>query len=174
MRKKYLSLLFLILSISILFGCYETEDGDIVEPVTVYEKVNGTWGLSSLIYVDEFAQANNLEPIEQNLTDWFNFSTVVLTLTVNDQNQPTDYLLEGDVPELFPNSGYWELSSPFPTTNTRPITINLYTDSSKSNLTGTLRLISIPGAIETMEFQLQRTSNEIPFISYNYKFFPIN
>lgn len=174
MVKKLTQLLSIVIVFSSLTGCENIEDGNYQEPITVYEKINGSWSLSSLIFVDEFAKANNLEPVEQNLTDWFNFNSSVLHLNTDENNLPTDYSLEGDVPELFPASGYWELSSPFPTTNTKPISINLYSDTAKTVLTSRLRLISIPGAINTMEVQLQRISKDVVFASYNFKFFPIN
>ena len=174
MKKNHLYLMCLIIPFSLLFGCEEVEDGDFVEPITVYEKVNGAWSLSSLIYVDEFAKANSLDNVEENLTDWFNFNTVVVSLNVDENNQPTNFMIEGDVPELLPSQGFWNLNSAFPTTNTKPIEINLFTDANRTDHSSTLRLISIPGAVSTMEIQLQRKSNDVVFASYNYKFFPIN
>lgn len=173
MKKSSVYLLLLIISFH-LGGCYKVEDGGYVEPITIYEKINGVWNLSSLKYIDEFAKSNNIEPNEENLTNWFNYKDFQLTLNVDENNQPNDYSVSGDVPELFPSVGYWELSSAFPTTNMQPVLINLYSDASKTELSGQLQLTSIPGVNTNMEIQLVRASNEVAFASYVFKLFPAN
>ena len=54
-------------------GCDNTDDGSYVEPITLYEKVNGNWGLTNLKMVDEVAKANKIEPNEENLSTYFNY-----------------------------------------------------------------------------------------------------
>ncbi|MFB9076079.1 DUF5004 domain-containing protein [Flavobacterium procerum] len=54
-------------------GCDNTEDGSYVDPITIYEKVNGNWGLTNLKMVDEAAKANKIEPSEENLSIYFNY-----------------------------------------------------------------------------------------------------
>jgi len=173
MKKANVYLLFLLLAFQFA-GCYKTDDGAYVEPITIYEKIHGVWNLSSLKYVDEYAKSNNIEPNEDNLTNWFNYKDFQLTLNVDESNQPVDYSVAGDVPELIPSTGYWKLSSAFPTTNMQPVLINLYADAAKTDLTGQLHLISIPGVSTNMEVQLVRSSNNVAFASYMFKLFPAN
>lgn len=175
MKKQIIKSINFILIMSLtLSGCYKMEDGAYVEPITIYEKINGTWNLSSLKYVDGFAKFNNIEPNEENLTNWFNYKDFQLVLNVDDKNNPTDYNVLGDVPELFPSSGYWQLSSSFQTTNSQPIFINLYSDLEKTKQIGRLNLISIPGANNNMEIALERKSNDVPLTSYVFKLFLAN
>lgn len=173
MKKTGVYLIIFILTLQ-LAGCYKTEDGEYIEPITIYEKINGKWNLSSLKYIDAFAKSNNIEPSEENLSNWFNYKDFQLTLNVDENNVPSDYSVTGDVPELFPSNGYWQLSSAFQTTNSQPIFINLYSDSNKTNQIGTLRLISIPGANNTLEIALERKSNDVPLTSYVFKLFLAN
>lgn len=159
----------LLIILLILSGCYKTEDGMYVEPITIYEKIDGAWSLSSLKYVDGFAKSNNIEPTEENITNWFNYKDFQLILNVDENFKPNDYSVLGDVPELFPSNGYWQLSSAFQTTNSQPIFINLYSDLEKTKQIGTLRLVSIPGANNTLEIALERKSNDVPLTSYVFK-----
>lgn len=173
MKKTGFNLLLLIYIFS-LGGCSPSDDGKYVTPITIYEKINGLWGLSSLTYIDEYAKVNKIEPSEQNLSNWFNYGDFQLQLNVDENNNPLDYLVKGDVPELFPCCGFWDLNSAYPSTNMKPLIINLYSDQDKSVLTSQLYLSSIPGTTPNMEVRLVRTSNQVPYSTYVFKLFPVN
>jgi len=172
MRSKiiYLLALFSLLTI----GCNEQDDGSHADPITIYEKVNGEWGLMNLKMVDDFAKANKIEPSEQNLSTLFNFEDFKISFNVDDQMNPTTYQVSGNVPPLFAPAGYWELSSAFQQTNGSATRIFLYSDEAKTQLTDELRLTSVPGSNEEMEIQLVRTSGGTPFVSYVFKLSAIN
>jgi hypothetical protein len=171
---KFPFMLIIIIIVLLFLGCSETDDGTYVEPISTCEKIKGVWNLSSLIYKDDYANSLELEPSEVNLTNVFNFNNLQLTLNVDDKNQPLDYAVSGNVPKLFPAVGYWELSSSFPTTNLEPILIHLYSDTQKSNKIGELNLTSIPSGNNNMEIRLIRSSSQVPFATYIFKFFPSN
>lgn len=159
---------FAILSLLAL-GCNEPEDGSHVDPITIYEKINGDWSLMNLKMVDEFAKANNIEPHEQNLSTLFNYEDFQIKFNVDEKMQPTTYEVIGDVPPLFAPTGYWKLSADFQPTTSNPIRIYLYSDAQRTALTDELRLTSVPGSNEEMEIQLVRTSGGTPFVSYVFK-----
>ncbi|WP_445748950.1 DUF5004 domain-containing protein [Polaribacter sp.] len=171
-KIKYLIVFFLL---PLIFSkCQENSDGDFVEPITTYEKIKGVWNLSSLVLKDDYASSLDLETTEVNLTNLFNFNSLQLTLNVDENNQPLDYVVNGDIPKLFPTSGYWKLSSSFPTTNLEPALIHLYSDVQKTNKIGELNLTAIPSGNSNMEIRLVRSSNKIPFATYIFKFFRSN
>ena len=172
---KNIKIYFFLLLVPLLFSkCQETVDGDFVSPITTYEKIKGTWYLSSLILKDDYANSLEIEPSELNLTNVFNFNDFQLTLNVNDNNEPLDYSVNGAVPKLFPTEGFWNLSTSFPTTNLEPTLIYLYADLAKSTKIGELHLTSIPSGNNNMEIRLVRSSNDVPFATYIFKFFPSN
>src|SRR5690554_2583830 len=103
---KVLVLFFLGL---LALGCNELEDGSYVEPITVYEKIHGSWNLMNLKMVDEFAKANNIMPSEQNLSSLFNYDTFQITFNVDNNMEPSSYTVTGNVPPLFQLNGYWRL-----------------------------------------------------------------
>lgn len=156
------------------FGCDEQDDGNHVDPITLYEKVNGSWGLMNLKMVDEVAKANAIEPSEQNLSTLFNYENFQLQLNVDGSMNPTTYEVTGDVPPLFALSGYWALSSDFQQPNGQPTRIYLYSDAAKTQKTDELRLTSVPGSNDEMEIQLVRTSAGTPFVSYVFKLNALN
>lgn len=164
----------MILLCLLTFGCDEFEDGSPVEPITVYEKVNGDWSLMSLKMVDEFAKTNAIEPSEQNLSTLFNYPDFQISFNVDDKNQPTTYEVTGNVPPLFAPKGYWKLSSDFQQTNGTASKIYLYSDAAKTQKTDELRLTSVPGSNDQMEIQLVRTSGGTAFVSYVFKLQAIN
>lgn len=172
MRCKIIYL-FAIISL-LAVGCNEQDDGGHVEPITIYEKMNGQWGLMNLKMVDEFAKTNAIEPAEQNLSTLFNFEDFKISFNVDDKMQPTSYKVLGDVPPLFAPNGYWELNQPFQQTNGGAAIIYLYNDAQKTQLTDQLRLTSVPGSNEEMEIQLTRVSGGTAFVSYVFKLSAIN
>lgn len=167
MRCKIIYLLAFVGFLAL--GCNETDDGNPTDPITLYEKVNGEWGLMSLKMVDEFAKSNAVEPSEQNLSTLFNYEDFKIRFSVDSKMEPTTYEVLGDVPPLFAPSGYWKLSAAFQPARAEGVLIYLYSDAAKTQLTDELRLISDPGSNEEMEFQLTRVSNGTAFVSYLFK-----
>jgi hypothetical protein len=170
-KNKYLFgcllLFFMVLS---LVGCEPvTDDGSYVDPITLYEKIGGNWKLSDVKQIDETAKAMGISPDEMNLTEQFNFQSFVIALNVSEDKNPTSYQVSGLAPELFPNSGFWDLDSHFPYADGTAPTVNLYSDEAKTKLTGQLSIVSLPGAKQEMELKLTRTSEGVPFVSYQYK-----
>ncbi|ABQ07339.1 DUF5004 domain-containing protein [Flavobacterium johnsoniae] len=173
MRSKsyyWLALFMCFFAIS----CDNTEDGSYVDPITIYEKVNGNWGLTNLKMVDEFAKTNKIEPNEENLSTFFNYEDFKINFSVDEKNRPTSYEVTGNVPPLFALKGYWELSSDFQQTNASAVKIYLYSDAQKTQKTDELRLSSVPGKSGEMEFQLVRSSEGTAFLTYVFKLNAIN
>ncbi|CAC9973225.1 protein of unknown function [Flavobacterium sp. CF108] len=173
MRSKsyyWLALFICFFAIS----CDNTEDGSYVDPITIYEKVNGNWGLTNLKMVDEFAKANKIEPSEENLSTFFNYEDFKINFSVDEKNKPTSYEVTGNVPPLFAPKGYWELSSDFQQTNASAVRIYLYSDAAKTQKTDELRVTSVPGNNDEMEFQLVHSSGGTPFVTYVFKLNAIN
>ncbi|GAA6768004.1 hypothetical protein AAFH68_39560 [Flavobacterium sp. CGRL1] len=86
MRSKsyyWLALFMCFFAIS----CDNTEDGSYVDPITIYEKVNGNWGLTNLKMVDEFAKTNKIEPNEENLSTFFNYEDFKINFSVDEKKQ---------------------------------------------------------------------------------------
>lgn len=165
MKKTiYYALLFMIF----LGGCEITDDGSYVAPITNYEKINGSWKMSSVKQIDELAKASSSKPDEMVLTQFFNFKDFILTLNVDELYHPTSFEIKGDVPDLFLKSGYWSLDQPHTHSDGTASTILLYTDEAKTQLADELKITTMPGASTTLEFKLIRYNGEIPFVSYQY------
>jgi hypothetical protein len=167
--KKLMMKTLVIFLFFFAFSCDEMDDGSFVEPITIYEKVNGDWSLMNLKMVDEFAKANAIKPDEENLSNLFNYQNFQIRLNVDDRMQPTTYEVLGDVPPLFEPNGFWELSSAFQQTNGTALRIYLFSDAQKTQKTDELRLTSVPGSNKQMEIQLVRESEGVPFVSYVFK-----
>nr|WP_294786613.1 DUF5004 domain-containing protein [uncultured Flavobacterium sp.] len=155
-------------------GCDNTEDGSYVDPITIYEKVNGNWQLVNLKMVDEVAKANKIEPNEENLSTYFNYEDFKINFSVDENNKPTSYAVTGNVPPLFAPKGFWALSSDFQPTNSGATKIYLYSDAQKTLKTDELRLISVPGKNDEMQLQLTHSSDGVDFVSYVFKLNAIN
>jgi len=155
-------------------SCDNTEDGSYVDPITIYEKVNGNWQLANLKMVDEVAKANKIEPNEENLSTYFNYEDFKINFSVDEKNQPTTYEVTGNVPPLFAPKGYWALSAAFQPTNSGATKIYLYSDAQKTQKTDELRLISVPGKNDEMQLQLTHSSDGVDFVSYVFKLNAIN
>lgn len=170
--KSYYWLVLLMCFFAI--SCDNTEDGSYVEPITIYEKVNGNWGLTNLKMVDDFAKANKIEPSEENLSTFFNYEDFKINFNVDEKNIPTSYEVTGNVPPLFAPKGYWALSSDFQQTTASPVKIYLYSDAAKTQKTDELKVTSVPGNNDEMEFQLVHSSGGTAFVTYVFKLNAIN
>lgn len=160
---------FLPLIAIFLVGCNELDDGKYVEPITLNEKVKGSWYLMSLKMTDEIAKSAGQTNVEQNISSYFNFPDFLLTLNVDDKMKPTTFKVSGDVPALFTKEGYWALSNDFVQTNGTPTRLTLYKDAAKTQKLDELFITSVPGGQNEMEIQLRRKSGGTPFVSYTYK-----
>ncbi|MCF8358974.1 MAG: DUF5004 domain-containing protein [Prolixibacteraceae bacterium] len=166
--KRSLIILFLVVLTQLFVGCYETDDGTFTEPITIYEKIGGTWELSKITEVDEIAVASSLKPDAINLTNYFDFKSFSITLNVDENFEPTTFEVGGNAPELFLKNGYWELSNPFPNTNATSVKIRLFADESKSEPVDELSIMALPGRRATLDFNLTRVADGIPFVTYEY------
>ncbi len=167
-NKLRIALLCFIGTLSIT-SCKKTENGSFVEPITLYQKIKGSWTLADLLQVDETARTAGIQPDQINLYDQFDFSTFEITLDVDADNRPTAYRVDGNAPELFPNSGFWDLDMDFPRAGGSAPVINLYSDAAKATLVGQLSIASMPGASPEMEVRLTRSTAGAAFVSYQYK-----
>jgi hypothetical protein len=174
MRKTNYFLLFLLLFMAFFQSCEKTDDGTYTAPITLYEKIGGTWAITSLTQVDEMAKVSNLKPVEVTLTTRFNFKTFVISLNVDSSFQPTTYAVTGTAPELFANSGYWELDEPYFHADQTASNILLYSDAAKTQLTDKLAVVTMPAKKKLLDFSLTRMDNGTPFVSYVYKLKGVN
>lgn len=171
MRKTKMYFLILVAFLVTGYGCTETDDGSFTPPITVYEKIPGTWQLLSLKLVDETARAAGIKPDEIVLTEQFNFETFSVTLEVDADLKPTTYSVTGNVPELLAPEGYWSTDSEFPMTDGTPVKISLYSDAARTQLTNQLSITAMPGASAEMELKLTHTSNQVAYATYVYRLF---
>ena len=167
--KKIEKFLLLSLLPLLFITCEKTDDGSYVAPLTVYEKLAGTWYLGGLKLVDEIAKANSITPDEVELKSEFSFNTFNITFNVDADSLPTTFEVNGSAPELFLGEGYWELDSPFPHTDGTSVEIYLYTDEARTQLADKLSITALPGARPELEFTLTRMSAGAPYASYVYK-----
>jgi hypothetical protein len=171
MRKTgYILLCFFVFQLFI--SCNKTDDGTYTAAITLYEKIGGTWKITSIKEVDEIAKASSIKPNEVLLLSKFNFTTFVISLAVDENSEPTTYTVEGTAPNLFEPTGYWKLDNPFPHTDNISSKIQLFSDQAKTQMTDELVVSAIPGVKNVLQFNLVRKSNGIPFVTYQYAFKP--
>jgi hypothetical protein len=167
MRKTGFLLLCLFV-FQLIISCSKTNDGIYTPPITLYEKIGGTWKTTTIKEVDEIAKASSTKPDEVDLTKKFNFNTFVITLSVDENFQPTTYAVTGTAPNLFEPTGYWKLDSPFPHADNISTKIMLYSDEAKTQLTDQFSVTAIPGAKSALSFNLTRKSDGVSFVTYQY------
>lgn len=169
---KCIYVFFLMVAVLPFVSCNDTDDGSFVAPITIYEKINGNWAVTSLKQIDEVAKANAQTPAEMTLTDQFGFSTFTINLNVDTNNEPTNYLIGGTAPKFFPTEGYWSLEYPFQNTNGSASIINLYSDAAKTTQVARLSITAIPGTNKVLELKFSRKAKGITFVSYVYTLSP--
>lgn len=172
LKPLYALLLLSLMTGALFTACNDTEDGSYVEPITLYEKLQGTWSLRTLQQVDEAGKASGAKYTTMELTQSFDFTTFKLNLQLDESRRPTTFQVSGDAPALFPTNGYWELSNDFYNTDGSPTVMYLYSDASKNQKTGQLTVSSVPGSTAILGLKLTRSAKGKVFISYNYELAP--
>jgi hypothetical protein len=174
MRKTNYYLLFLLLFMAFFQGCEKTDDGTYTAPITLYERIGGTWAINTLTQVDEVAKVNDLTPVEETLTGKFSFKSFKIALNVDSSFQPTTFVVTGTAPELFSTSGYWQLDEPFVHSDQSASNILLFSDEARTQQTEKLTVVTIPGTKALLDFSLTRMDNGTPYVSYVYKLKSVN
>lgn len=167
LKRIHAFLLFSMFCTGLLFtSCTETEDGSYVAPITLSEKINGTWMLNSIKQVDEISSS------DIDLSGQFQFLSFGIELQADADNQPTTFSVTGNAPAILPLSGTWEMEHNFTNSNGNPARIFLYTDASKTNKAAILNVSAVPGANRVLEFKLTRKQKGQAFVSYVYNLIP--
>lgn len=159
----------LILGMFILSSC-ATENGVFTEPITMYEKIGGTWNLSRIKQVDELAVANKSGVTEIDLTDYFESFSISLNET--SPGVPSTFSSSG-APEILPAGGYWKLDREFQNWDGKPVKVQFFSESACSTKIGEVAITSVPGSVPLMELTLTRISNGTSFVSYVYTLIPV-
>lgn len=163
-----------IVTVGIFSACTDTNDGTYVAPISISEKIHGTWAAISVKQTDEIAKTAGQTPTDLGLSRQFNFTSFHVLFNTDDKNNPTSYSISGDAPALIPASGYWNMPNLFINTDATPNEIYLYADAAKTQKTATLTLASVPGLLDVFEFKLTRRSNGVAFVSYTYRLCKVN
>jgi len=166
--KHFMAFIFLSVIVSFT-ACNDTDDGHHVDPITLYEKVQGSWNLTDILQIDETAITSGISPTEISLFDQLNFQSFNITLNVDGSNTPTSYAVSGTAPELFTKNGFWDMSSSFQMADGTIPVIYLYSDAAKTSLAGKLSIVSMPGAKSEMDLKLTRNTSGTAYVSYQYK-----
>lgn len=173
LKPLYALLLMSLMTGAFFVACNDSEDGSYVEPITLYEKLQGTWGLRTLQQVDEAGKASGAKYTTMDLTESFDFTSFGLELQLDEKKRPTSFTVKGNAPALFPTGGYWDLSNEFYNTDGSPTVMYLYSDAAKSQKIGQLTVSSVPGSTAILGLKLTRSLKGKVFISYNYELAPV-
>ncbi len=160
-------LLFSVLAAGLcLTACNDTEDGSYVAPITLSEKINGKWVLSSMKQVDEIAA------LSIDLSGKLDFMSFSIDLQADEANNPTTFTVTGNAPALLPASGSWDMENSFTNSDGSPARIFLYSGNDKSQKIAALTVTATPGASRVLEFKLTRKQKGQAFVSYVYNLVP--
>lgn len=166
---KQSKLFYAVLWTLALASC-SVDDGSYTAPITMYEKIGGTWNLSQIKQVDEIAVANKTGMTEKDLTD--DFENFTISLNETEGNNPTTFTTSG-APAILPQEGYWKLDRSFQKWDGEPVKIQFFSDSECTKGIGTVSITSVPGSVPTMELTKTRSTNGTPFVSYVYTLIPV-
>lgn len=158
-----------VLGALVISSC-TNDDGTYTEPITMYEKIGGTWNLSRIKQVDELAVANKSGVTEMDLTDYF--ETFSISLNETDSHSPSTFTTSG-APEILPSEGFWKLDRAFQNWDGSPVKVQFFSDAACTNQTGEVSITSVPGSVPLMELTMTRSTNGTPFVSYVYTLIPV-
>ncbi len=157
-------IIFLILTISFT-SCEPVEYGEIGDPFSKLEAIEGTWIATEVIQIDETALAQGGLYTEMDLTNLFNFTSYSITFNLDGEMQSSTFSVnDGGAPSFIDSTGTWAFNnSEFPDEI-------YFTLPDSLGYTSKLKLIAPPRDQNPLRMKFQRFSGEKLIVSYRYNF----
>ncbi len=110
---KKLTYFYFLSLIIILASCKPNEIKDIGEARQVIKSMAGTWSLTTVQQVDEFAKAQLFPYKTLDLTNLYAYKDMKITFNINESNQPTTFsIVYGNSPKFIKVlSGNWTVNN---------------------------------------------------------------
>ncbi len=160
--------IFTILVIA-LVACEPVEYGELGDPFSKIEGIEGSWIATEIIQVDETALAQGGLYTEMDLTNLFNFSNYTITFHVDANNAPSTFTVaSGGAPSFIDTTGTWTFDN-----NELPAEV-LYTHPDSLLFTSKMRLIAPPRELSPLRMKFQRFSGGKLIVSYQYTLEKLN
>ncbi len=165
MRQQYQNFIFFIVLATAFAACEPVEYGELGEPFSKIEGIEGTWIATEVIQVDETALAQGGMYTEQDLTDLFNFTSYSITFDVDANNLPSNFsVTSSGAPSFIDTTGIWTFND-----NDFPTEV-LFTHPDSSLFSSKMRLITPPRDQNPLRMKFQRFSGGKLIVSYQYTF----
>lgn len=165
MKNIIKPLTILTLLTIMIVACDPVEYGEIGTPFSKTEAIEGTWGLTEIVQVDEAAREQGGMYTELDLTNAFNFTDYTITFTLDTDTLPLEFSIDpGMAPNFIDTLGTWTFDD-----NDFPTEV-LFTQSDSVNVTSKLKLIAPPRDQNPLRVKYQRYSGGNLIISYQYSF----
>lgn len=165
MNSYYKKLTYFIVLIVAFAACEPVEYGELGDPFSKIEGIEGSWKTTEVIQVDETALAQGGLYTEQDLTALFNFSNYTITFNVDADSMPSTFtVITGGAPSFIDTTGTWSFND-----NHFPTEV-LFSHSDSAGFTSKMRLITPPRDQNPLRMKFQRFSGGKLIISYQYTF----
>jgi hypothetical protein len=147
------------------FGCEPITYGELGDPFSKTEAIEGTWNVTSVLQIDETALSQGGKYTELDITDAFNFKEYSITFNLSADTLPTTFSVEyGAAPNFIDTLGTWTFDDmDFPTSIE-------FTAPDSVSATSQLKLIAPPRDLNPLRVKFQRYAGGDLIISYQFTF----
>ena len=163
---KYLSRLipFIVAVVMVSTACEPMEYGELGEPFSKIDGIEGTWVATEVIQVDETALAQGGLYTEMDLTNVFNFTNYTITFATASGQPSTFTVSPGGAPSFIDTTGTWAFDD-----SQYPTQVH-FTLPDSSEYTSMMRLVAPPREQNPLRIKFQRFSGGKLIVSYRYTF----
>ncbi|WP_199118191.1 DUF5004 domain-containing protein [Pedobacter sp. ASV28] len=161
---KALKYLLIALCTVAFFGCKPEKFGPITSNVAVVKQLQGTWGLTKVVQVDQDAKTKGFPYKELDITNVYAYKDLVIALQLDALGNPSTFTItNGNAPKIVDlTSGNWSVDQ-----NLAPTTIAL----KNGTVTNALSLGSYTGLSSGKLYLVRNKSiNGKVILSYQYEF----
>ncbi|MBE9492271.1 MAG: DUF5004 domain-containing protein [Bacteroidetes bacterium] len=163
MKKICLSIISILLMLALMF--FDSCKKDEYELGPTRDFVNlmtGTWKVTQVIQIDEYAIKEGLEPTTMDRTNVMNFTDYQITFNSDGSNPATFVVDPGNAPNFVDDEGTWKLDN-----YNYPTTI-LLTKTGASEPTSRFALTGPPRKGVPLMIRFERYSQGVLLLSYEY------
>lgn len=165
--KRIYNLIIIITTVSMFLfqSCKEDDFGEVGEPFNKIQYIQGTWKCTNVTQLDEYAVQKDYSFTKLDITDYYNFTDITLSLNVDTDLQPTTFILNpSGTPNFIITTGTWQFND-----YNYPSHIYLYADGS-TEISSILQLDEVPRpeTSNSITYKWTRYSGGKAILSYQY------
>ena len=163
----------MLIGSALIAGCQPEEIQPLGEPLNVLQNIKGTWQLTKVEQVDEYAKSKSFPYTTLDITNLYSYKDLKITFNADANNAPSNYtIVYGNSPKIIKQaSGNWSVDNP---EAPQILTFGSGTTAEKVQIGNYNTLYNNQLLLSVKRYQVSSTGAKSLVLSNNYYFTKVN